>query len=155
VAAITGFAKLLDPGSVVRPAEAENVERAQGIYAQLQMHIRSLTEKRSLSPQAQDEMRRLTHELASIYVDWGNKHYDQLARTYGNVYRYEDIGLRKPSYRGQLEQVTEGEKASNAAQGIPLEGMSREEVLERVRNIPGAPKPPPAFGTWWDSNVGW
>lgn len=67
-AAIIGFMKLLDPGSVVREGEQAILEAAQGRLAQARNVLGKFTKGKRLTPGAMAELKEISQDLVDIHL---------------------------------------------------------------------------------------
>lgn len=84
IAVITGFMKLIDPGSVVREGEFANVAGVAGLGAQLQIMLNKISNaddpSRIVNDAMIDEIMRISGELVKRYED----HYEGVYNRYSD-----------------------------------------------------------------------
>lgn len=98
IALITGFMKMLDPGSVVRETEFATARDTAGLFTQLQNRLEKAQNGQLLSPQQRRE-----------YVALSQKYLDS-AQTKANQEK-KDLGIVVKNYRLNPENVFGAEQA--------------------------------------------
>jgi hypothetical protein len=99
IALITGFMKMLDPGSVVRETEFATARDTAGLFTQLQNRLEKAENGQLLSPQQRKEYVALSQK----YLDSAKKKADQ---------EKKDLGIVVKNYRLNPENVFGAEQAS-------------------------------------------
>lgn len=92
IALITGFMKMLDPGSVVRETEFATARDTAGLFTQLQNRLEKAQNGQLLSPQQRKQYVALSQE----YLDAAKKKADQ---------EKKDLGIVVKNYRLNPENV--------------------------------------------------
>jgi hypothetical protein len=98
IALITGFMKMLDPGSVVRETEFATARDTAGLFTQLQNRLEKAQNGQLLSPQQRKEYVALSQK----YLDSAKKKADQ---------EKKDLGIVVKNYRLNPENVFGAEQA--------------------------------------------
>jgi hypothetical protein len=98
IALITGFMKMLDPGSVVRETEFATARDTAGLFTQLQNRLEKAQNGQLLSPKQRSE-----------YVDLSQKYLDS-AQKKANQEK-KDLGIVVKNYRLNPENVFGAEQA--------------------------------------------
>jgi hypothetical protein len=98
IALITGFMKMLDPGSVVRETEFATARDTAGLFTQLQNRLEKAQNGPLLSPQQRKEYVALSQK----YLDSAKKKADQ---------EKKDLGIVVKNYRLNPENVFGAEQA--------------------------------------------
>jgi len=98
IALITGFMKMLDPGSVVRETEFATARDTAGLFTQLQNRLEKAQNGQLLSP----TQRREYVALSQKYLDSAQKKADQ---------EKKDLGIVVKNYKLNPENVFGAEKA--------------------------------------------
>jgi hypothetical protein len=98
IALITGFMKMLDPGSVVRETEFATARDTAGLFTQLQNRLEKAQNGQLLSPQQRKEYVALSQK----YLDSAQKKADQEKR---------DLGIVVKNYKLNPENVFGAEQA--------------------------------------------
>lgn len=98
IALITGFMKMLDPGSVVRETEFATARDTAGLFTQLQNRLEKAQNGQLLSPQ----QRREYVALSQKYLDSAQKKAEQ---------EKKDLGIVVKNYRLNPENVFGAEQA--------------------------------------------
>ena len=98
IALITGFMKMLDPGSVVRETEFATARDTAGLFTQLQNRLEKAKNGQLLSPQQRKEYVALSQK----YLDSAKKKADQ---------EKKDLGIVVKNYRLNPENVFGAEQA--------------------------------------------
>ena len=117
LAMINGIARLLDPGSVVRPSEFETVRQAQGLIDQIQIIVKRLETGESMAPKTRERVTKLAHALIT---EWGQAVKAEVEPIYRSVLKGTKISL---------EDVFV-EPSSTLPQGAPL---SEADLLEKYK----------------------
>ena len=73
LAIISGFARLLDPGSVVRPAEFETVQGARGLRDRIESIVPQLARGDRLLPRERQNFIQTARRIMQKYIDLVNK----------------------------------------------------------------------------------
>ena len=128
LAMINGFARLLDPGSVVRPAEFATVEGARALRARLEGFARRLATGERLLPRERRAVVATAKRVMQRYIDIVNR---EVVPVWGPI--AQDAGLQI----NELLIVPEGFKLSQ--RGTPRQ-TPRITIPDPVR---GAPKNDP------------
>jgi hypothetical protein len=98
IALITGFMKMLDPGSVVRETEFATARDTAGLFTQLQNRLEKAQNGQLLSPQQRKEYVALSQK----YLDSAKKKADQ---------EKKDLGIVVKNYKLNPENVFGAEQA--------------------------------------------
>lgn len=98
IALITGFMKMLDPGSVVRETEFATARDTAGLFTQLQNRLEKAQNGQLLSPKQRSEYVALSQK----YLDSAQKKADQ---------EKKDLGIVVKNYRLNPENVFGAEQA--------------------------------------------
>jgi hypothetical protein len=98
IALITGFMKMLDPGSVVRETEFATARDTAGLFTQLQNRLEKAQNGQLLSPQQRKEYVALSQK----YLDSAQKKADQ---------EKKDLGIVVKNYKLNPENVFGAEQA--------------------------------------------
>jgi hypothetical protein len=98
IALITGFMKMLDPGSVVRETEFATARDTAGLFTQLQNRLEKAQNGQLLSPKQRQEYVALSQK----YLDSAQKKADQ---------EKKDLGIVVKNYRLNPENVFGAEQA--------------------------------------------
>lgn len=98
IALITGFMKMLDPGSVVRETEFATARDTAGLFTQLQNRLEKAQNGQLLSPKQRSEYVALSQK----YLDSAKKKADQ---------EKKDLGIVVKNYRLNPENVFGAEQA--------------------------------------------
>lgn len=99
IALITGFMKMLDPGSVVRETEFATARDTAGLFTQLQNRLEKAQNGQLLSPQQRKEYVALSQK----YLDSAQKKANQ---------EKKDLGIVVKNYKLNPENVFGAEQAS-------------------------------------------
>ena len=102
IALITGFMKMLDPGSVVRETEFATARDTAGLFTQLQNRLEKAKNGQLLSPQQRKE-----------YVDLSKKYLDSAQKKAAQ--EKKDLGIVVKNYKLNPENVFGAEQASTPA----------------------------------------
>jgi len=98
IALITGFMKMLDPGSVVRETEFATARDTAGLFTQLQNRLEKAQNGQLLSPKQRQEYVALSQK----YLDSAQKKANQ---------EKKDLGIVVKNYRLNPENVFGAEQA--------------------------------------------
>ena len=123
IALITGFMKMLDPGSVVRETEFATARDTAGLFTQLQNRLEKAQNGQLLSPQQRKEYVALSQK----YLDSAQKKADQ---------EKKDLGIVVKNYRLNPENVFGAEQP--AAPPLPTSATVGGKTYPRPANFTDA-----------------
>ena len=123
IALITGFMKMLDPGSVVRETEFATARDTAGLFTQLQNRLEKAQNGQLLSPQQRKEYVALSQK----YLDSAKKKADQ---------EKKDLGIVVKNYRLNPENVFGMEQP--AAPPLPTSATVGGKTYPRPANFTDA-----------------
>ncbi len=128
IALITGFMKMLDPGSVVRETEFATARDTAGLYARLENMLTKLRGGQFLQPNQRQEY----INLAQQYYDSAKKKADQEKKALGIVVR--NYKLNPDNVFGEETQVAPAGAATPApSAGLQVPPGMSPEAAERWR----------------------
>lgn len=85
VAAVTQFNKVLDPGSVVRESEVKLTATARGVYDDLMVRLKNVSEGDILTDDQVQDMLELADSLGTVYQEAYNKTRDDAEFKFSNA----------------------------------------------------------------------
>jgi hypothetical protein len=90
LAIVNGIARLLDPGSVVRPSEFDTVRRSQGLIDQIEVFAQRLAKGEILTPKLRQQFVDLANNLQK---EWERAAKGEVEQVYGSVLKGTGIAL--------------------------------------------------------------
>lgn len=125
VGAITGFAKSIDPGSVVRPSEYESVETARSLVDRVKGSVSKLEKGEVLTPQQRTDLVRISQHMNAVY----KKNYEDYV---GPVYKQAakrgvTPDLIDPFYE-ETSKAVRSKSETPAVKPIKIQGTGIEAV---------------------------
>jgi hypothetical protein len=136
LAIVNGIARLLDPGSVVRPSEFDTVRRTQGLIDQIEGFAQRLAKGEILTPKVRQQFVDLANNLQH---EWERTAQREVEKVYGPVLKGTGIALSdvwvEPSTLRATEPApttapTGPQAGGKAGTGKPLDQMTTPELLK-------------------------
>ena len=91
LAIVNGIARLLDPGSVVRPSEFDTVRRAQGLIDQIEVFAQRLAKGEILTPKVRQQFVDLANNLQK---EWERAAKGEVEQVYGGVLKGTGLHIK-------------------------------------------------------------
>lgn len=134
IALVTGFMKMLDPGSVVRESEFAKAQDTAGLLGRLQSMAKKVESGQFLSASQRKEFA----DLAGKYMEAAEKHENTVRKDLGNVVK--SYGLSSDNVFGTSVQPTDITalrafiKRNNPGREAEIDGMTEEQIAATFRN---------------------
>lgn len=130
LALLNGIARLLDPGSVVRPSEFDAARRAQGLIDQIEVFAQRIAKGEILSAATRQQYVALANALMD---EWERTAKTEIEQVYGRLLKGTGLSLDDVwVHPGQVRTMTPGKSLPRVGSGRYNTEAEIDAALEKI-----------------------